>query len=244
MPSFWKAVRGALIATLIAVTSFGWIPQAYAYEVTPLRFILDPASGKRSATISVNNIRDEDLFIEVKTLLRVVERDGSQTLEPVEGVFVVFPPQRKIPAKSSQAVRVQFVGANPSDQSESYVIQIVEVPVERPGFSGIRYTYNFGVAAYVDAPNAKPELKLSSGEFSEGSLHFTIRNDGSGYGFTTGYALQFVHDGKRQVLEPGPLSELIEMPIIPPFSERDFAISIPGVSAGPVSEIKLIDRKE
>lgn len=240
-----KMLRQCLLAAAALFLTLGLAPtSAHAYEVTPLRVILQPSAGNRAATVSVNNVRDEDLFIEVKTFRRQVARDGTQTLEPVDDKFLVYPPQRQIEPKTTQAIRIQFVGPAPVDQSESYVVQIVEVPVDKPGFSGIRYTYNFGVAVYVDAPNARPSLSIAGGTVNDGLLNFTVRNDGPGYGFTVGHALQFTAGGAQQTVEPGPLAELVAMPLIPPFSERQFSLAIPNLADGPVTDISLIDRTE
>ena len=230
---------GAMVGALLSFAA-----PAAAYEVSPLRIFLEPDSGKRAATISVNNTRDDALFIEVKVFRRVVERDGNQTLVPDDSAFIVFPPQRRIEAKSSQAVRIQFAGALQENRSEAYVVQITEVPVDQTGFSGVRFTYNFGVAVYVDQPRVQPKLVTSGGEVRDGMLSFTVRNDGPAYGFTTGHALRITSAGATTTVEPAQLAERVAMPIIPPFSERDFTLPVEGVTDGPVASIELLDRTD
>jgi P pilus assembly chaperone PapD len=205
---------------------------------------LVPSQGRSSATISVNNTGNEDLLFEVKTFRRDVARDGSQTLVPVDGVFTVFPLQARVAPQKTQAVRIQYRGDPVTGDGRSYVVQIAEVPVLKPGFSGVKFAYDFGVAVYVDSSKARAALgrptNLSS---TNGRLSFSVENAGNAYAFTTGYALQYkTADGKSQTLEPEDLSKLIEDPIIPPHSVREFGLQIPAITAASVRSAELINR--
>ncbi len=242
--AYFNILRVALLLGAMVGAAISFAAPAAAYEVSPLRIFLEPASGKRAATISVNNTRDDALFIEVKVFRRVVERDGNQTLVPDEDAFVVFPPQRRIEPRSSQAVRIQFAGALQESRSESFVVQITEVPVDETGFSGVRFTYNFGVAVYVDPPRGQPKLVTSGGVVRDGVLSFTVRNDGPAYGFTTGHALRMGSAGSTVTIEPAELAERVSMPIIPPYSEREFTFPVEGVADGPLAAVELLDRTD
>lgn len=242
--AFFNSLRVIVLLGAMMGAALSLAAPAAAYEVSPLRIFLEPASGKRAATVSVNNTRDDALFIEVKVFRRVVERDGSQTLVPNDDAFVVFPPQRRIEPKSSQAVRIQFAGELQEGRSESYVVQITEVPVDQTGFSGVRFTYNFGVAVYVDPPRVQPKLLASAGVVRDGVLSFTVRNDGPAYGFTTGHALRMNSADSTVTIEPAELAERVSMPIIPPYSERDFNFPVEGLADGPLAAVELLDRTD
>ncbi len=121
---------------------------AQAYEVTPMRLFLQPDRGQSGATISINNVREEALPVEVEVFRRPVAADGEQTFEPADEDFIVFPPQAQIGAGASQAIRIQYVGGLGA-VAEAFVVQVTEVPVNRLKRTGIQFTYNFGVAVYI-----------------------------------------------------------------------------------------------
>ncbi len=237
MRNLWFSVCALLAAVTLSTA-------AAAYEVGPLRTFLLPAQGRTSATISVFNTASDDLLFEVKTFRRDVARDGTQTLVPVDGVFTIFPVQARVAPQKTQAVRIQYRGEPVTGDSRSYVVQIAEVPVMKPGFSGVKFAYNFGVAVYVDAPRAKASLQpLTNVSAESGKLHFSVENTGAAYAFTTNYALQYrTSDGTSATLEPAGLSKVIEDPIIPPHSVRDFDLPVAGLTAGSIRSAELIDR--
>jgi P pilus assembly chaperone PapD len=162
----------------------------------------------------------------------------------VEGVFTVFPLQARVPPQKTQAVRIQYRGDPVTADSRSYVVQIAEVPVMKPDFSGVKFTYDFGVAVYVDAAKARTDLgPLTNVAASGGRLHFSIANRGNAYGFTVGYALRYTSaDGTSETLEPPQLAKLIKDPIIPPHSVRDFDLQIAGITNGAIRSAELLNR--
>ena len=233
-----RFLAAAIAATLTLVASM-----ALAYEVSPLRIFMSPSAGRSAATIAVNNSGSEELLFEVKILKRVVARDGTQTLEAAPDAFTIFPPQARVAPAKSQAVRIQYAGPPVVDQSASYIVQIAEVPVMKPGFSGVRFAYNFGVAVYVDPPRARPMLVVENQQTAEGKLRFSVRNDGNGYGFVSGYSLKYVIGGKEVIIPPATLETLIASPIVPPNSTRDFELDIEGIVAGQAAAVTLDDQK-
>ena len=85
-------------AAILVIVALAMATVAHAYEVSPMRIFLQPSRGQSSATIAVNNICTDSLPIEVKVLRRLVNPDGSQTFQPADDKFVIFPPQAQIAA--------------------------------------------------------------------------------------------------------------------------------------------------
>lgn len=234
---FWLAVA-AVIGLMLAGT-------AQAYEVTPMRVFLQPDRGQNSATITINNIRDEPLPVEIQVFRRVVRSDGEQTFEPAEEEFITFPPQVQIAAGQSQAIRIQYVGAL-GEVAEAFVVQVTEVPVNKLEGTGIQFTYNFGVAVYVQPPRARARLAVSEVTAAEGSLRFKVANSGNDYGFLTGQALEYNLGSARVTLTPDEVAGLVSNPIVPPGATREFVLPInpslvagAGAASGPV-EVRLL----
>jgi fimbrial chaperone protein len=204
---------------------------ARAYEVTPMRIFLQPERGQTSATITINNVRDAALPVEILVLRRLVAPDGEQTFEPADEQFIVFPPQVQIEAGQSQAIRIQFAG-NLGNVAEAYVVQVTEVPVNRLEGTGIQFTYNFGVAVYLQPSRARARMSVTNPVISDGSLHFEVVNSGNDFGFLTGQGLEYRIGGKRVTISPDDLGELVSNPIVPPNSSRQFILPLGDAAEG------------
>ena len=223
---------GRALAVIAALALTG---AAQAYEVTPMRVFLQPDRGQNSATITINNIREEPLPVEILVLRRTVKPDGEQVFEPADEEFITFPPQVQIPAGQSQAIRIQFVGAL-EDVAEAYVVQVTEVPVNKLEGTGIQFTYNFGVAVYVQPPRAKAKLAVSDVTAADGALRFKVANSGNDYGFLTGQVLEYKVGTTRVQLTPDEVASLVSNPIVPPGATREFALPLDAsLVAGPAA---------
>lgn len=214
----------ALLSILfVSLTAFG----AAAHEVNPMRIVLVPVEGNSQATITVNNTRDDPLMVEIKTFVRVTEPHGAERLDEVDDAFIIFPPQFQVPPRTSQAIRIQYVGPPATNQARSYVVQVAEVPVETPGFSGVRFTYNFGVAVYVEPPRAIERLSVVSAERSGEGLRVVVRNSGTRFGLLHLNRLIVVVGGQRIELAGDDLAERIENPLLPPGMDRIVEVRLP-----------------
>lgn len=238
-----RAAASWLMRVLALAAGLLMAAAAQAYEVTPMRVFLQPDRGQTSATITINNVRDEALPVEIQVFRRVVAANGEQTFEPAEEEFITFPPQVQIAAGQSQAIRIQYVG-NLAEVAEAFVVQVTEVPVNKLEGTGIQFTYNFGVAVYVQPPRARARLAVSEVGVADGTLRFKIANGGNDYGFLTGQALEYRVGAARVTLTPDELAELVSNPIVPPGGIREFALPVAaeaggGAATGP-AEVRLL----
>lgn len=231
MPWLFKTKR--LIAAVLALLVTTGL--ALAYEVEPMRIILDLGAGRTSTVITVNNTRESDLPVEIVMKRRIVHADGSQSFEPADDVFSVFPPQALVPAGQSQAVRISYIGDPALEDSQAFIAEVQEVPVSEPGFTGVVFAYNFGVAIYVRADEARAEIAVSDITPTETGLLFTATNSGTDFAMLSDMALRITAGGDTIRLTPAQLAELVENPIIPPHAARTFTLPITGLPEGPVS---------
>lgn len=231
-----------ILIVIAAALALALAAAVQAYEVTPMRVFLQPGSGQNSATITINNIRTEPLPVEIQVLRRVVKPDGEQVFEPAEEEFITFPPQVQIPARQSQAIRIQYVG-DLGETAQAFVVQVTEVPVNKLEGTGIQFTYNFGVAVYVQPPRARARLAVSDVVAGEGKLRFKIANSGNDYGFLTGQVLEYNVGGTRVTLTPDDVTALIANPIVPPGTTREFVLPLDKsiiTNAGGPAELRLL----
>ncbi len=209
----------------VVIAAMAMAAAAHAYEVTPMRIFLQPERGQTSATITINNVREDPLPVEIEVFRRLVTPDGEQTFEPADDDFIVFPPQVQIAAGQSQAVRFQFAGTIGAE-SEAYVVQVTEVPVNRLAGTGIQFTYNFGVAVYLQPARARARLSVRNSVVTDGALRFDVVNSGNDFGFLTGQELQYRIGADRVTLTPDELGEIVSNPIVPPNAVRHFVIPL------------------
>ncbi|WP_291845249.1 fimbria/pilus periplasmic chaperone [Maricaulis sp.] len=224
--------KSAILAMLALIATAGL---AIAYEVEPMRIILDLGAGRTSTVITVNNTRDRDLPVEIVMKRRIVHPDGTQEFLPAEDVFSVFPPQALVPAGQSQAVRISYIGDPDLEDSEAYIAEVQEVPVSEPGFTGVVFAYNFGVAIYVRADEARAEIALSGISREADGLVFTASNSGTDFAMLSDMALRLAVGSETVRLTPAQLAELVENPIIPPHGSREFRLPITGLPDGPLT---------
>lgn len=232
----------ALVAcvTLALLLGVGLIRSAIAHEVTPMRAELVPAAGVRSALVTVRNTRETDLPFEVVVLRRTTAPDGTETLTPAGEDFIVFPPQGLVKPGASQAVRFEYVGEQSLTESRSYLLDVREVPVTPPGFSGILTVYNFGVAVYVKPRDAFVDLEVSDFSRDGDSIRFSVKNRGNDFAvLSRGNVTLQLGDQTVQIAGPE-FGSRTNNPVVPPNSVRQFDMRADGLPAGTPTTIRFV----
>jgi P pilus assembly chaperone PapD len=235
MKQIFKHPLRALAAFLILLIPAG---VAVAYEVEPMRMILDLGAGRTTAVINIRNTREEALPVEIVMKRRIVHADGSQEFVPAEEDFSIFPPLALIQPGQSQAIRISYIGDPAVRDSQAYVAEVQEVPVSREDFTGVVFAYNFGVAVYVRANEAQADISLAEVRETPEGLALRVTNAGTDFAMLGELDLRIRAGGETVRLSPAQVAELVENPIIPPHASRDFLLGIDGLPAGAV-EVSL-----
>ncbi|WP_298915480.1 fimbria/pilus periplasmic chaperone [uncultured Algimonas sp.] len=235
------AILSVLLMALSAASG------ASAYEVSPMRQVIEPSRGVNTGLITITNTRSEPLPVEIVVMRRTYDDEGEQTLVEDDSEFVVFPPQALIEPGQSQAVRFQYLGDIEDPVSRGYVLDVREIPVELDGFSGFRFVYNFGVAVYVRADKAESDLTIENATVADDVLMVKFRNDGRYFGRLTNDRLDLkTRDGKDvTVLEGDTLMSRLENPMIPPAMSRTVRLDVSDLDLpdGPV-DIRLRETRD
>lgn len=232
-----------LLAIAVAVSSLvAATPNpASAHEVTPMRLYLSPGSGQRSGVFAVRNTRDKDLPLEVVVLRRFTAADGSESMEPADDDFIIFPPQALVTPGASQSVRFEYIGEPNLTESRVYVLDVREVPVTPPGFSGILTVYNFGVAVYVRPVGASADLDVGTATRDGDLLTFEVRNLGNDFAVLSRRVVTLEYADERVVLQGTDFAGRVENPVVPPNAVRQFRINAEGLPAGAPVNIRIAD---
>lgn len=226
-----KRIGFAVCCAMVASTPLG------AMNVQPLRIMIEPAKGQTSATIAVNNTRDRALPFEIVAERRIIAQDGSQTYEPADDSFVIFPPQGNVDVGRSQAIRVQYVGPPVADKTQGYVIRVKEVPVQDPNFEGVRFAYAYGVAFYIKPERARDNVQVNGFRKTEEGLEIDLVNDGNDYSLLTEKRLRIEAGAEKLNFERQQLSEMIEFPLVAPGGKRTLKIKLPKQPTGTITAV-------
>jgi len=211
-----------------------------AHEVTPMRVELVPQSGARSALLTIRNTRENNLPFEVVAFERITAADGGETLTPADADFIVFPPQGLINPGASQALRFEYVGDQLPTQSRSFLLEVREVPVTPPGFSGILTVYNVGVAVYVKAPGGFSDLEVLDVTRDGDAILFDVRNRGNDFAVLSRRVLELRYL-KETVRIPGSdFAERAGNPVVPPESLRHFRMRANDLPPGVPTAIRVL----
>ena len=220
-----------------------------AMQVSPMRFDISTLGRDATGTVNVANNRDEQLPVELRVNRREVQADGEQKLVPDDENFLVFPPTAIIPPGGRQSFRVQWLG-EPLDSSESYYVNIAQVPVELPeGQSGVQVLMSFNVAMHVVPPDATSKLrvvdaKLENGEDGVPMAVMNIANEGTKYAYSHQYKFEIDGGGMHESIVPEEIVEKDAVVLLPP--SMTLPVKIPldqGASwAGPITaSVKLAE---
>jgi fimbrial chaperone protein len=223
------------------VTALLLISAAQAYEVRPIRALLDLNRGEMASTLSVTNTRETDLPVEVRVYLRTFDEDGAATLEEADDDWIVFPPQALIASGASQGVRFQYVGDIEIAESRNYVVQIEEVPATPEGFSGLIFAYNVGASVHLRAQGSTHQVSLEGYELDDEHLVLELRNAGNDYSRLSDHTLVVTHAGGRLTLSGADLNAVLDNPVLPPNALRRIRISLEALESveGQISHVAL-----
>lgn len=223
--------RSAAYAAALFMLLASTLP-AGAFEVSPMRAELSPTGSRASTVISVRNSLAEPLAIEVYTTERFVAEDGSQTFEPNEEDFLIFPPQAFIQPGASQGFRVQYIGDPALETTRSYVVNVSQVPVKQIEGAGVQVVYRFGAAVYVHPKDSATALSVADIKANDGSVTVRISNEGDRMAFLYNDRMTLTTPGGVTNYDSVELKNLVKNPLVPPKSTRVFTFDAPGVKPG------------
>ena len=174
--------------TSLILACFSLVPlTALAYQVTPMIYDMAPAGKNAASVIRITNTQAQPITVEIQAEKRLFDEAGKESREPADEKFVLFPPQAIVQPGATQAVRVQYVGPQTLDKSETYTVTVRQVPVQLPndGKTGVQFVFNFSTVANIVPPGAKAQISASTEALPlspDGkTLRLTVRNTGSKY---------------------------------------------------------------
>lgn len=170
-----KQRQRSLIGLSAAVFGFSLLglgQSALSMTVQPMVTELVTTGAASTARIQVGNETAAALPFEAKVLKLTWHEDGSRTELPADEDFLVFPPQGLIGAGGHQVVRVQWLGDPQMKGSESFYLEIRQLPIQieakaDPGqrpIAKIQMVYDIKALMVVAPRGAKSAVRVLSAE--------------------------------------------------------------------------------
>ncbi len=188
---------------------------------------LVPTGPKSASVIRINNTQALPITVELQAEQRVFDQNGKETRTPADEKFVLFPPQAIVQPGATQAVRVQYVGPQHLQQSETYTVTVRQIPVQLPsdGKSGVQFVFNFSTVANIVPSGAKATIEPVSVEPNDQTVTLILRNTGTKYANLSqssislsgpGFATEIKNEAWRKALGTGWIlpggTRIVELP--------------------------------
>src|SRR5690606_18112978 len=158
---------------------------AEAARVSPMIVEVEPLGRGSVARIELSNPGQAEFPVEVQMFRGVISEAGELELIPADEHFLVFPPQRVVPAQAQQVFRVQYIGEPELAASEIYYLQIRQIPVDiAPDGSQAQVRANVSVRVHVVPRGTSPDPVFES-------IRPVVRED------VTGIEVRLVNQGTR-----------------------------------------------
>lgn len=151
---------------LMVVAGLLSIEQSFAVVISPTVLEIDSQLGGRSQVVVTNNTTQVAPIEVSLRRLAFQSNGGFSAKEAVESQLIVFPPAAMIKAGQSQVFRLQWMGEESTEISESYFLRFSQpslLLVDRPekgNRSGIAVQIHYNAIIHVFSPSQAPNVEL------------------------------------------------------------------------------------
>jgi fimbrial chaperone protein len=176
-----RKFRKGLCAAVLMVLA---VAQAVAFTFSPMSVSLAATGPNSVMTFTLANDSEQPITVVITTMKRKVDLEGTETNDPADEDFLIFPARLSIPPKSSQNVQVQYCGDVNIKTESNYRIIAEQLPVglAKPTASSVNIMLRYVAALYVVPATVKSKLVLASATGAEKDgkkgLTVTIKNEG------------------------------------------------------------------
>jgi fimbrial chaperone protein len=214
--------------------------------VSPLSLELSSSGSGAKSSLRVSNSAATPIPVEVQVARISLDENGKTLSEPAPNAFLIYPPQKVIPAGGSQTFRVQWVGAADIKQSETYILSVNQLPVNlATEKSGVEVVYNFAVVVNVAPPGAQSSLKAIGSKVvaDQHGRHplIIVKNLGNRHAFVGEGSLRLTAGKWAQTVAGSELRESVGLGLVQPGKTRHFLLKteIPPQVSAIEAEIRL-----
>ncbi len=162
-----------LLASLFSV-------QAHALQMNPLSVILKPSGGGAKQSFKVTNESNQPIAVQFSVTTRQ-QLNNKEIRHPADKDFMIYPPQTIIPARSTQKVRIEWLGAGtlPREKPFRLIAEQVYVSLDNSEQTGIKLLMKIVGALYVQPSKTRSNVQVKAVQQQGNKLAVTLVNSGN-----------------------------------------------------------------
>jgi P pilus assembly chaperone PapD len=220
-----------LTITVLFLSLLALITPSFAMSVEPMSFEMTTLGKGARHTFKVSNLNARPLPVETAVLALELGLQGEEKTSQADDKFLIYPAQAMIPPGGSQIFRVQWLGEPEIAKSETYRINISQVPVKRPeDAAGIELVLTFGVTVNVAPPKATGGIVVISAapvtKDGKRLAALTVKNPGNKHAYLRQAAIRLSGGSWSADLTPGDIAQKVGLGIVQPGKERRFVLPV------------------
>jgi len=175
-----KKNRSLIYSILCAVFLLLTSSSANALQMNPLSLVLKPTGGGAKQSVTVSNESNEPIAVQLSVTTRQ-QVNNKEVRKPADHEFNIYPPQMIIPARSTQKVRVEWLGAGQMPREKAYrlIAEQVFVSLDNKNQTGVKMLMTLVGALYVQPNGMKSNLKVTNVKRHGNQLAVTVANSGN-----------------------------------------------------------------
>ena len=214
----------------LLLTSFS----ANALQMTPLSLVLKPSGGGAKQSVRVTNETNKPIAVQFSVTTRQ-QLNNKEVRKPADNNFMIYPPQTIIPARTTQKVRVEWLGPGKIPQEQAYrlIAEQVHVSLEERKQNGISFLMTIENGLYVQPNGTKSNVQVKAVRRHGNQLAVTLTNTGTRHQILRFPTLNLQNGGKVLALKGKSLYGLEGNNVLAGATKR-FMIALPkGFQDGP-----------
>ena len=196
MNNKWNTKTTLFSLLLLMVLSLS-SQMASALQMNPLSLVLKPAGGGAKQSFRVSNESNKPIAVQFSVMTRQ-QINNKEIRHPADRDFMIYPAQTIIPARSTQRVRVEWLGAGKLPREKAYrlIAEQVHVSLQKQQQTGINMLMTLVGALYVQPNGTKSNVTVKAVQQQGNRLAVTLANNGTRHQLMN-YATMTLRNGNK-----------------------------------------------
>jgi fimbrial chaperone protein len=189
--------KNKLIPALLLLVLLSLSQMASALQMNPLSLVLKPTGGGAKQSFRVTNESNKPIAVQFSVMTRQ-QVNNREIRRPADKDFMIYPPQTIIPPRSTQKVRVEWLGTPNIKREKAYrlIAEQVYVSLEKQKQTGINMLMTLVGALYVQPNATRSNVQVKAVQRIGNKLAVTLANSGTRHQLMN-YATLTLRNGKR-----------------------------------------------
>ena len=174
-----KNYKSILISLLLVLVATFFSQQVSALQMNPLSVVVKPSGGGTKQSFKVTNESNAPIAVQFSVTTRQ-QINNKEVRRPADRDFMIYPPQTIIPPRSTQKVRIEWLGAGniPTEKAYRLIAEQVFVSLDKEKKTGINMLMTLVGALYVQPNGVRSNVQVRHVQPQGNKLAVTLSNTG------------------------------------------------------------------